>query len=85
MKKLVFSDDSSDENQAVETLQNRFGQNGKGEAFFLNFFRSGSFDFFKRWQSYFQANFNHHQFSLDLVRFFRICENTMIANNFGLL
>ena len=35
VKKLVFSDDSSDENQTVKKLQNRFEQNRKGEAVFL--------------------------------------------------
>ena len=33
-EKLVFSDDSSDEDQTVKTLQNRFEQNRKGEAVF---------------------------------------------------
>ena len=40
MKKLVFSDDSSDENQTVETLQNRFEQNRKGEAVFCRLFQN---------------------------------------------
>ena len=39
VKKLVFSDDSSDENQTVKELQNRFEQNRKGEGGFYRLFQ----------------------------------------------